>query len=132
MKLFVAMGMSLTSLISSTIHQCWEMCQPIQGLGQPIRGSIQRRFGLYCIYQVYSFCNSTEFYDMWKKCQIIKNSHSCITVILISHKLPVIARSIAPWSPKTTVPQSFPSLLKLCFRTSSLPQMLQTWTLLQR
>ena len=32
------------------------------------------------------------------ECQRINNSHSFLTVLLISHKYPAIARSLAPWS----------------------------------
>ena len=66
----------------------------IQGPGQPIRGPIQRYFGLSCIRRLYFLRKPTDFYDVRTECRGLNNSCSFITVPLISHKLPAISLSI--------------------------------------
>ena len=67
-------------------------------MGQPIRRPIQRRFGPSCVRRVYFPRKSTEFYDMQTVCWRINNYHSFLTVLLISHKSPVIAQLLTPQS----------------------------------
>ena len=67
-------------------------------MGQTIQGPIQRHFGMSCVHRVYFLRKSTEFHDILMESQRINNSHSCLTVLLISHKLPAIDRSLAPLS----------------------------------
>ena len=110
-----------------------KMGQPIQGPGPPIQGHIQRYFGLSCIRRVYFLCKYTEFHDMRKDCQRIKTYHSFMNIPIIYHKFSAIAQLLAPRSLKNfspIAPQFPPCLLKLFCKTSSLPRMIQTWTLL--
>ena len=46
-----------------------KMGNPIQGLGQPIRGPIQRRYGPNFICRVYFLRKSTDFYGIRTECQ---------------------------------------------------------------
>ena len=54
-------------------------------MGQPIRGPIQRLFGLSCIRRVYFLRKSTEFYDLRAECQKIKNYHSFLSVLVANN-----------------------------------------------
>ena len=80
------------------------MGQTIWRPGQPIGGPIQRRFFSSCVRRVHFLRNSTEFNDMRAECQIIKISHSFLTVLIIYHQLPEIAQSLAPQSLKNRSP----------------------------
>ena len=89
---------ALASSHSSTTHKCWEKGQPIRGPRQPTLWPIQRRFGPSWVSRVYFLHKSTYFHDMRAECQIIKTSHSFLTVIMIWHKYPVIYWLLATWS----------------------------------
>ena len=111
------------------------MGHPIRVPDQPIRGPIQRCFGLSCDRRVYFLRKSKEIHDMLTECQRINTSHSFLTVLLIYNKFLAVSWSLAPLSlPNCSpiYPQSLPGLLKLFCRTSYFPKKLQTWTLLQR
>ena len=104
-------------------------------MGQKIWVPIQRNFGLSCLYQVYYLHKSTKFCEIWTECQIIKNFHSFITVLLISHESPQIYWLITPWSlldHSIIYPQCLPNLLNLCCLISSFNHKLNTWTLIWR
>ena len=110
------------------------MVQPIWGPSQMIQGPIQRSFGPSFILWVYRLRKFTESHDMQAECQRINNSHSFLTVPFIDHKPPVIDWSLAlqslkNWSP--IAPQLILSLMRMCCWTSSFPQRLKNWTLIQ-
>ena len=108
-----------------------KMSQPIFVTGRPIRGTVQRRFGPSCVLQVYFICKFTEFHGMRMECKIINNSRSFITVpLIIVNRQQFLDCSLPNRS--LIASQSLPSLINICYRTSSLPQRLQTWTILKR
>ena len=72
------------------------MGQPIWGSGQTIWVPIQRRVGPFCVRQVYYIRNSKDFHDMRTEFHRINNLHSFFTVLLISHKFPVMSQLLDP------------------------------------
>ena len=83
-----------------------------------IRGPIQRNFGPSFIRQVYFIHKSTDCCDMRKDCQKIKTSHSFLTILIISYKLPLINQLLTPLSLKNFSPVCWSYAVKLlsCLR----------------